>query len=109
MLARLHSATASTEVACAGDSARKLYICLYIPSLAPDAHPAIPGTQKHSRGATPGRLMPGATPSTQKDITVRMLFLKLTTVRELLRYKQLPRAHCNEAAPPLLTFWLNSM
>ena len=105
MLARLHNATASTEVACAGDSARKLYI----PSLAPDAHPAIPGTQKHSPGATPGRLMPGATPGTQKDITVRMLFLKLTTVRELLRYKQLPRAHGNESAPPLLTFWLNSM
>ena len=98
MLARLHNATASTGVACAGDSARKLYI----PSLAPDAHPAIPGTQKHSPGAIPGRLMPGAPPGNQKDITVRMLFLKFTTVRELLRYKQLPRAHGSEDAQPLM-------
>ncbi len=74
---------------------------LRIPSLAPDAHPAIPGTQKHNPGAAPGKLMPGATPGTQKDITVRMLFLRLTTVRELLRYKRLPRAHGSVGAQPL--------
>jgi hypothetical protein len=61
-------------------------------------------TQKNNRELLPEGWCRELLPAHKCRITIRMLFLELTNVRELLRYKQLPRAH--ERA---LTFSLKGM